>query len=163
MAGLQETPHDPEGELKNFVLTEGGSRNNPFESKQRTVFFLPKIKFVQCPVSNLRKKFPHEALSELGLELLKSFLTYDPRKRVTCDSALDHVSIFPLQWNFYHLKNFTFTLRTTFSRSRLPSTLRCFPPGRQSRSRPPARHRSRRSRRLSLPQVHYLKHGRWNS
>ena len=45
---------------------------------------------MQCPVSNLREKFPHEALSELGLELLKSFLTYDPKKRVTCDSALDN-------------------------------------------------------------------------
>ena len=59
------------------------------------LLFLLQIKFVQCPVSNLREKFPHEALSELGLELLKSFLTYDPKKRVTCDSALDHVRCIP--------------------------------------------------------------------
>ena len=48
----------------------------------------PQIKFVQCPVSNLREKFPHEALSELGLDLLKRFLTYDPKRRVTCEKAL---------------------------------------------------------------------------
>ena len=59
------------------------------------LLFLSQIKFVQCPVSNLREKFPHEALSELGLELLKGFLTYDPKKRVTCDSALDHVRFIP--------------------------------------------------------------------
>ena len=44
-------------------------------------------------------------------------------------------------------------LRTTFSRSRGPSTQKCSPPGRPSRSRPPARQQLRRWRRPSLPQV----------
>lgn len=47
-----------------------------------------KVKFVDYPISSLRKKFPERMLSECGLELLKDLLTYDPKKRVTCEEAL---------------------------------------------------------------------------
>ena len=48
-----------------------------------------KVKFVDNPVSSLRKKFPERMLSEAGLDLLKELLTYDPQKRITCEEALD--------------------------------------------------------------------------
>lgn len=47
-----------------------------------------KMKFTEYPVSNLRNKFP--TISESGLNLLKSFLTYDPAQRVTAEDALTH-------------------------------------------------------------------------
>ena len=33
-------------------------------------------------------QFPEKMLSEHGLSLLKGLLTYDPKKRLTCESAL---------------------------------------------------------------------------
>ena len=47
-----------------------------------------KVKFVDYPVSSLRNKFPERMLSEAGLALLKELLTYDPKKRITCETAL---------------------------------------------------------------------------
>ena len=47
-----------------------------------------KVKFVDYPISSLRKKFPERMLSESGLELLKDLLRYDPKERVTCEEAL---------------------------------------------------------------------------
>ena len=37
----------------------------------------------------MRDKFPERMLSESGLSLIKDLLTYDPKKRITCDEALD--------------------------------------------------------------------------
>jgi len=48
-----------------------------------------KVKFVDYPISTLRDKFPERMLSESGLSLIKDLLTYDPKKRITCDEALD--------------------------------------------------------------------------
>jgi len=48
-----------------------------------------KVKFVDYPVSSLRNKFPEKILSETGLDLLKDLLTYDPKKRITCEEALN--------------------------------------------------------------------------
>lgn len=47
-----------------------------------------KAALPDVPPTNLRIKFPKEMLSELGLGLLKKFLTYDPKKRISCDEAL---------------------------------------------------------------------------
>ena len=47
-----------------------------------------KIKFVDYPISHLREKFPERMLSEAGLSLLKGLLTYDPKKRISCETAL---------------------------------------------------------------------------
>ena len=49
-----------------------------------------KMKFVDFPVSNLRSKFTKEMLSDKGLDFLKRLLTYDPKRRLTCDEALQH-------------------------------------------------------------------------
>ena len=47
-----------------------------------------KMKFVEFPVSHLRNKFPRDMLSDKGLELLRKFLTYDPKARISCEKAL---------------------------------------------------------------------------
>jgi len=49
-----------------------------------------KMKFIDFPVGNLRSKFPRDMLSDLGMDFLKKLLTYDPKKRLTCDQALQH-------------------------------------------------------------------------
>ena len=46
-----------------------------------------KAKFVQFPVSKLRETFTKDMLSDAGIALLKRFLTYDPKRRITCDDA----------------------------------------------------------------------------
>merc|ERR1712002_484797 len=46
------------------------------------------MKFVDFPVSKLRAKFPERMLSESGLTLLKKLVTYDPKRRVSCEEAL---------------------------------------------------------------------------
>lgn len=47
-----------------------------------------KMKFHEFPVSNLRAKFSN--LSEIGLQLLLKFLTYDPSQRITAEKAMEH-------------------------------------------------------------------------
>ena len=66
-----------------------------------------KMKFVEYPVSHLRNKFAREMLSDKGLALLKQFLTYDPKQRITCDGALRHayfdetpLAIDPSKYNY---------------------------------------------------------------
>ncbi|GKV45323.1 hypothetical protein SLEP1_g52428 [Rubroshorea leprosula] len=49
---------------------------------------ISSVTFVKQPENQLRQKFP--ILSEMGLDLLKGFLTYDPRRRITAKSALQH-------------------------------------------------------------------------
>ncbi|CAJ1943662.1 unnamed protein product [Sphenostylis stenocarpa] len=55
-----------------------------------------KAKFVKQPFNMLRKKFPAASftglpvLSELGFDLLKNLLTYDPEERITAEDALLH-------------------------------------------------------------------------
>ncbi|KAK7265575.1 hypothetical protein RJT34_33196 [Clitoria ternatea] len=55
-----------------------------------------KAKFVKQPYNMLRKKFPATSftgspvLSELGFDLLKKLLTYDPAERITAEEALCH-------------------------------------------------------------------------
>ncbi|XP_027335322.1 cyclin-dependent kinase G-2 isoform X2 [Abrus precatorius] len=55
-----------------------------------------KANFVKQPYNMLRKKFPATSftgstvLSELGFDLLKKLLTYDPEKRISAEDALLH-------------------------------------------------------------------------
>ena len=48
------------------------------------------MKFVEFPVSNLSSKFSKDMLSDNGLDFLKKLLTYDPKRRISCDEALKH-------------------------------------------------------------------------
>lgn len=47
-----------------------------------------KTKFVNHSPSNLRKRF--QMLSDLGLNFLLNFLTFDPNQRITAEDALKH-------------------------------------------------------------------------
>merc|ERR1712136_580718 len=47
-----------------------------------------KMKFIEYPYATLRQKFPVNMLTESGMDLMKRFLTYDPKQRITCDEAL---------------------------------------------------------------------------
>ncbi|KAK8970364.1 Cyclin-dependent kinase G-2 [Platanthera guangdongensis] len=55
-----------------------------------------KVNFVKQPYNRLREKFPptsffgRPTLSEAGFDLLNKLLTYDPEKRITVETALNH-------------------------------------------------------------------------
>ena len=46
-----------------------------------------KMKFIEYPYATLRQKFPVNMLTESGMDLMKRFLTYDPKQRITCDEV----------------------------------------------------------------------------
>ena len=48
-----------------------------------------KATFTTYPFNNLRKSFPH--LSDLGVKLMNSFLTYSPDFRISARKAIDHL------------------------------------------------------------------------
>ena len=47
-----------------------------------------KMKFVDYPFATLRQKFPANMLTESGMDLMKKFLTYDPKQRISCDEVI---------------------------------------------------------------------------
>ena len=50
---------------------------------------MKKVTFTKQPYNNLRKRFPY--LTQSGFDLLNKFLTYDPKKRITGEKALEDV------------------------------------------------------------------------
>ena len=46
-----------------------------------------KVTFTKQPYNNLRKRFPY--LTQSGFDLLNKFLTYDPKRRITGEKALE--------------------------------------------------------------------------
>lgn len=49
---------------------------------------VPKLAWPDVPAPNLRSRFPQGMVSECGLALFKKFLTYDPKRRITCEDAM---------------------------------------------------------------------------
>ncbi|XP_059054339.1 cyclin-dependent kinase 11B [Achroia grisella] len=49
-----------------------------------------KMTFAEHPPGGVRNRIGQDLLSEAGMSLLQSFLTYNPTKRITADSALEH-------------------------------------------------------------------------
>lgn len=49
-----------------------------------------KMTFAEHPAGGLRQRIGQDLLSETGLSLLQGFLTYNPARRLTADTALEH-------------------------------------------------------------------------
>ncbi|PIO76121.1 kinase domain protein [Teladorsagia circumcincta] len=79
------------GELDeiNKIFTELGT---PSDSIWEGYSELPGPKMMKLgnfPYNQLRKKFPASAMNESGFKLLNRFLTYDPKRRITAEEALN--------------------------------------------------------------------------
>ena len=70
-----------------------------------------KVTFTKRPFNNLRKRFPY--LPQNGFDLMNKFLTYDPKRRITAEKALEDlyfkVSETILALKFLDLKNLPIT------------------------------------------------------
>ena len=55
--------------------------------------YVQKINFTEYPASSVRNEFSF--LTTAGFDLLMGMLTYDPKKRISADQALDHPSVPP--------------------------------------------------------------------
>ncbi|XP_011156372.1 cyclin-dependent kinase 11B isoform X2 [Solenopsis invicta] len=73
----------------NKIFKELGTPSDRIWPGYSKLPIVQKIPFAHYPVNNLRQRFSL-SLSDLGIELLNKFLTYDPRQRVTAEKALDH-------------------------------------------------------------------------
>ena len=52
-----------------------------------------KMKFIDYPHATLRQKFPINMLTESGMDLMRKFLTYDPKQRISCDQVNSNTAI----------------------------------------------------------------------
>jgi len=78
-----------EADQINKIFRELGTPNDNIWPGYSDLPYVKKAAYTNNPSSNLRKRFSAR-LSELGLDLLQKFLTYDPMKRITAEDALKH-------------------------------------------------------------------------
>ncbi|XP_046462786.1 cyclin-dependent kinase 11B-like [Daphnia pulex] len=78
-----------EADQINKIFKELGTPNDSIWPGYSELPFVKKASFTNNPISNLRKRFSSR-LSELGVDLMQKFLTYDPSKRITAEEALNH-------------------------------------------------------------------------
>lgn len=78
-----------EADQINKIFKELGTPNDSIWPGYSELPFVKKASFANNPVSNLRKRFSSR-LSELGVDLMQKFLTYDPAKRISAEEALNH-------------------------------------------------------------------------
>lgn len=79
-----------EAEQLNKIFKLLGTPNEKIWPGYNALPHVQKMKFVEFPISNFRNKFPREMLSDKGLNLLRQFLNYDPKQRISCEAALRH-------------------------------------------------------------------------
>ena len=82
-------PGKSEIDQLNRIFKELGTPNDRIWPGYSKLPMVQKIPFAHYPVNNLRQRFS-VSLSDLGVELLNKFLTYDPQQRVTAEDALKH-------------------------------------------------------------------------
>lgn len=82
-------PGKSEGDEVNKIFKLLGTPSERIWPGFRELPGVTKVKFVDYPISHLRDKFPERMLSEAGINLLKALLTFDPRKRISCEAALE--------------------------------------------------------------------------
>lgn len=71
----------------NKIFRDLGTPNDTVWPGYSKIPVVQKMSFAQHPVSSLRRKFGH-LTSEFGLSLLSGMLTYDPKQRLTAETAL---------------------------------------------------------------------------
>ncbi|XP_031849240.1 cyclin dependent kinase 11B pitslre isoform X4 [Nomia melanderi] len=82
-------PGKSEIDQLNRIFKELGTPNDRIWPGYSKLPMVQKIPFAHYPVNNLRQRFSL-SLSDLGIELLNKFLTYDPQQRITAEDALKH-------------------------------------------------------------------------
>ncbi|XP_014210261.1 cyclin-dependent kinase 11B isoform X2 [Copidosoma floridanum] len=82
-------PGKSEIELLNRIFKELGTPSDRVWPGYSKLPMVKKIPFAQYPVNSIRQRFGL-SLSDLGIELLVKFLTYDPAQRITAEKALEH-------------------------------------------------------------------------
>lgn len=80
-------PGKSEIDQLNRIFKDLGTPNERIWPGYTQLPLVNKTTFIDSPVSLLRKKFSH-LTSELGLSLLQGLLTYDPKQRLTAETAL---------------------------------------------------------------------------
>ena len=70
-----------------FVFPNLGTPNEKIWPGYNKLPAPQKMKFIEYPYATLRQKFPVNMLTETGMDLMKKFLTYDPKQRITCDEV----------------------------------------------------------------------------
>ncbi|KZC14815.1 Serine/threonine-protein kinase PITSLRE [Dufourea novaeangliae] len=82
-------PGKSEIDQLNRIFKELGTPNDRIWPGYSKLPMVQKIPFAHYPVNNLRQRF-NLSLSDLGIEMLNKFLTYDPQQRITSEDALKH-------------------------------------------------------------------------
>lgn len=82
-------PGKSEVDQLNRIFKDLGTPNERVWPGYDQLPLVKKMTFTDYPVSQLRKKFA-TLTSELGLSLLQGLLTYDPKERLTAETALKH-------------------------------------------------------------------------
>lgn len=82
-------PGKSEIDQLNRIFKELGTPSDRIWPGYSKLPMVQKIPFAHYPVNNLRQRFSL-SLSDLGIEMLNKFLTYDPLQRITADDALKH-------------------------------------------------------------------------
>lgn len=82
-------PGKSEVDQLNRIFKDLGTPNERIWPGYDQLPLVKKMTFTDCPVSQIRKKFAN-LTSELGMSLLLGLLTYDPKQRLTAESALKH-------------------------------------------------------------------------
>ncbi|CAB0044908.1 unnamed protein product [Trichogramma brassicae] len=70
------------------VFKELGTPNDRIWPGYSKLPMTKKVSFSQYPVNNIRQRF--NLLTDLGIDLLNKFLTYDPEQRISAEDALKH-------------------------------------------------------------------------
>ncbi|XP_014229717.1 cyclin-dependent kinase 11A-like isoform X1 [Trichogramma pretiosum] len=81
-------PGKSELDLLNRVFKELGTPNDRIWPGYSKLPMTKKVSFSQYPVNNIRQRF--NLLTDLGIDLLNKFLTYDPEQRISAEDALKH-------------------------------------------------------------------------
>ncbi|XP_015606863.1 cyclin-dependent kinase 11A isoform X2 [Cephus cinctus] len=82
-------PGKSEIDQLNRIFKELGTPSDRVWPGYSKLPMVQKIPFAHYPVNNLRQRFSL-SLSDLGIELLNKFLTYDPQQRIAAEDALKH-------------------------------------------------------------------------